>query len=87
MEQKGLEESPTQSVAASVEAGLALSNNNRANGTHDCEISRLGIRDRGVVKDPRDSKRKDKLITSYCILIDIYKGKYEVRGKVNKKGA
>ena len=35
--------------------------------------------------DPRDSKKKDKLITGCCILIDIYKGEYEVRGKVNSE--
>ena len=35
-----------------------------------------------MVNDPRDSGRKNELITSCRILIDIYKGKYEVRGKV-----
>ena len=48
-------------------------------------MSRLGIRDRGVANDSRDSKRKDKLITGHHILIDIYKGEYEVRGKVYSK--
>ena len=37
------------------------------------------------MNDPRDSKRKDKLIMGRCILIDIYKGEYEVRDKVNGK--
>ena len=38
-----------------------------------------------MVNDPRDSKRKDKLIMGRHILIDIYKGEYEVRDKVNGK--
>ena len=38
-----------------------------------------------MVKDPRDSRRKDKLVTGHRILIDIYKGEYEVRGKVYSK--
>ena len=33
--------------------------------------------------DPRDSKRENKLNTGHRILIDIYKGEYEMRGKVN----
>ena len=43
-----------------------------------------------MVNDPLDSKRENKLITGRHILIDIYKGEYEMRGKVNgmplKKG-
>ena len=43
-----------------------------------------------MVNDPLDSKRENKLITGRRILIDIYKGEYEMRGKVNgmplKKG-
>ena len=31
-----------------------------------------GIRDRKVVKDPRDSQRKNELITGHHIPIDIY---------------
>ena len=38
-----------------------------------------------MVNDPRDSKRKDKLIMGRRILIDIYKGEYKVRDKVNGK--
>ena len=38
-----------------------------------------------MANDPRDSRRKDKLITSRRILIDIYKGENEMRGKVYKK--
>ena len=65
--------------------GLTPSNGHRTDGIHDCEVSRLGIRDRGVMNDPRDSRRKDKLIMGLRILIDIYKGEYEMRGKVNGK--
>ena len=45
----------------------------------------LGIRDRGMTNDPRDSRRKDKLIIGRRILIDIYKGENEMRGKVYSK--
>ena len=65
--------------------GLTPPNEYRTDGTHDGEVSRIGIRDRGVANDPRDSGRKDKLITVRHILIDIYKGEYEMRGKVNSK--
>ena len=34
-----------------------------------------------MTKDSRDSRRKNELITSRRIPIDIYKGKNEVRGK------
>ena len=44
----------------------------RADGTYDGEVRRLGIRDRGVANDPRDSRRKDKLITSHRISISIH---------------
>ena len=65
--------------------GLTLSNSHCANGTLDGEMRRLEIRDRVVVNDPRDRRRKDKLITGHCILTNIYKGEYKVRGKVNSK--
>ena len=35
-----------------------------------------------MVNDPRDNERKDKLITGRRILIAIYKGENEMRGKV-----
>ena len=35
-------------------------------------------------ENPHDIKRENELITG-CILLDIYKGEYEVRGKVNSK--
>ena len=38
-----------------------------------------------MAKNPRDRRRENKLIIGCRILIDIYKGKYEVRGKVNGK--
>ena len=38
-----------------------------------------------MANDPCDSKRENKFITGHRILIDIYKGEYEVRGKVNSK--
>ena len=38
-----------------------------------------------MANDPRDSRRENKLIMGRCILIDIYKEKYEMRGKVNGK--
>ena len=38
-----------------------------------------------MANEPRDSQKKDELITSRRILMDIYKGKYKVRMKVNKK--
>ena len=38
-----------------------------------------------VPKDPHDSRRKDKLITSSGILIHIYNRCDEVRRKVNRK--
>ena len=65
--------------------GLAPSNRHCTDGTHNGEVSRLEIGDRGVANDPYDSRRKNKLITGCHILIDIYKGKYEVKGKVNSE--
>ena len=35
-----------------------------------------------MANDPRDSQRENELITDRRIPIDIYKGEYEVRGKV-----
>ena len=35
-----------------------------------------------MAKYPRDSRTENKLITGRRILIDIYKGKYEMRGKI-----
>ena len=38
-----------------------------------------------MADDPRDSRRKDKLITGHRISINIYKGKNEIRGKFYSK--
>ena len=35
-----------------------------------------------MVKDPRDSRRKNELIMSHCIPIDIYDRDNEMSGKV-----
>ena len=53
-------------------------NGSSVNGTHIREVGRLGIGDRKVAKESNDSKRKNELITSRCVLVDIYKGKYKV---------
>ena len=37
-----------------------------------------------MAKDPRDCRRKNELITSRRIPIDIYKGQNEVRNEVNR---
>ena len=60
-------------------------NGHRANGTHDGEMRRLKIRNRGVANDPRDSKRKDKLITGRRVSIDIDERENEVRREVYGK--
>ena len=62
-----------------------LLNGSDVTGTHKCEVGRLGIRDRKAAKEPHDSKRKNKLITGRRILIDIYKGEYKMKRKVNGK--
>ena len=56
-----------------------------SNGIHDREVWRLKVGDRHMAKNPRDSKRENELIMGRRILIDIYKGEYEVRGKVYSK--
>ena len=65
-------------------------NGHRASGTHDGEMRRLKIRNRGVANDPRDSKRKDKLITGRRVSIDIEERENEVRravyGKILNEG-
>ena len=38
-----------------------------------------------MAENPRDSHRENELIIGRHIPIDIYKGEYEVRGKVNGK--
>ena len=46
---------------------------------------RLEIRDREVVNDLRDSRRKDKLITGRCVSINIDERENEVRKEVYGK--
>ena len=53
--------------------------------THDREMRGRRIRDRKMAKDPHDSRRKNELVTGRHILIDIYEGYGEVRGKINRK--
>ena len=60
-------------------------NGSGINGTHKCEVRRLGIGDGKMVKESRDSIRKNKFIMSRRILIDIYKEEYEVRKEINRK--
>ena len=38
-----------------------------------------------MAKNPHDSRRENELITGHRILIDIYEGKNEVRGKIYGK--
>ena len=38
-----------------------------------------------MAKNPRDSRKENELITGHCILINIYKGEYKVRGKINSE--
>ena len=59
-------------------------NDSDVNGRHESEVGRHGIRDRKMMKEPRDSRRKDGLITSHRIFIKIYKKEYKVRGEVNR---
>ena len=54
------------------------SNGSGINGTYKRKVGRLRIRDRKVAKEPHDSRRKDELIMSRHVLIDIYKGEYKV---------
>ena len=44
------------------------------NGTHKQKVRRLRIDNGKMAKESRDSGRKNKLITSLCVPIDIYKG-------------
>ena len=62
--------------------GLAPSNGRYVYGTYDSEACRLRIGDKCMAKNPCDSRRENELITGRHILIDIYKGEYEVRGKI-----
>ena len=65
--------------------GLTPSNKHCANGTHDGEVRRLRIRSRKMAYDPRDSKRKYKLITDHRIPINIHVRQNKVRREVHSK--
>ena len=64
---------------------LTPSNGRCSNGTHNREVRRLEIGDKRMAKNPRDSRRENKLITGHRILIDIYKEEYEMKGKIYGK--
>ena len=55
-----------------------LLNGSDVNGTYESEMGRLGIVDRKVAKESRDSIRKNELIMSHHVFIDTYKGEYKV---------
>ena len=65
--------------------GFTPPNSTNADGSYDGEKRRERNRNGEVLKDPRDSRRKDKLITGSGILIHIYNRCDEVRGKVDRK--
>ena len=54
-------------------------------GSHDGEKRRERNRNGEVLKDPRDSRRKDEPIMGSSVLIHIYDRCDEVRGKVDGK--
>ena len=54
--------------------GLALSDSSSVYGTHNQKMRRLEIGDKKMAKNSHDSQRKNELITSHCIPIDIYEG-------------
>ena len=60
-------------------------NGSDVNSTHEREVGRLRIGDKKMAKESHDSRRKDELITGCRILINIYKGEYKVRRKVNRE--
>ena len=61
--------------------GFALLNGHCVYGTHDREVCRLKIEDRRMAKNPRDSRRENKLIMGRCIFIDIYRKSIKWEGK------
>ena len=80
-----LQKLPSQYVSASSEAEITSSNSSCVNGTYDEEVIGQKKGDRKMAKNPRDSWRKDELITGHHILINIYKGEDEMRKEVNKE--
>ena len=65
--------------------GLASSNGYYIYGTHNRKAWRFKVGDGRMVKNPCDSRRGNEPTTGRRILLDIYKGEYEVRGKFNSK--
>ena len=65
--------------------GLIPSNDSSIYGTYRREVCRLRIGDRKMTENPCDSQRENELITGHCIPINIYKGEYKVRGKINSE--
>ena len=63
--------------------GLASPDKTNADGTHDGKERKERNGNVKVLKDPRDSRRKDELIMSGGILIHIYDRGDELRGKDN----
>ena len=59
-------------MAALLKLGFAPPNESCADGTHDNVETRIRNKDRKMVKDLRDSRRKNELITGHHIVIDIY---------------
>ena len=85
MERKKLKESLSQFVPLHTKLGLAPSNSSSIYGTYSRNVCKLKIGDKKMAENPHDSWRENELITGHRIPIDIYKEKYEVRGKVNGK--
>ena len=65
--------------------GLALPSKSYTDGTHDSIERRIRSKDRKMVKDPHDSRRKNELITGRHIPIDIYDRDNEMSGEVNRE--
>ena len=70
-----------------VQLKLAFAPSHRlgVDGTYGGEIRRIRNRNGKMAKDPRESQRKDELITGRRILIDIKDRSDKMRGEVNKK--
>ena len=60
-------------------------NRTGVDGTHGGIIRGIRNMDGKMAKDPRDSRRKDELITCHRILININDRSDKMRGEVNRK--
>ena len=63
--------------------GLAPPNRSYVDGTYNGVIRRIRNRDRKMVKDPRDNRRKNEFITGHCIPIDINDRSNEIKREIN----